>query len=101
MWFVAGGVRVAVNDRTEISAGVSFDQSISKGSANTLSPDSDRIGVGFGITRRMRDNATWRLSYEHIFVEDAPIDIANTSGTLAANLEATVDVVGFSVTFHR
>ena len=101
VWFVAGGVRITVNDQTEISAGVSFDQSISNVSANTLSPDSDRIGVGFGITRRTRDNATWRLSYEHIFVKDAPIDIANKSGTLAANLEASADVVGFSVTFHR
>lgn len=101
-WFVSGGVRVKVSDSTDVSAGVSYDQGISKGAGgNTLSPDGDRTGVSLGLTRQISETTTASLSYMHLFIDDSPINVQNQSGTLTANFASDLDIVGFSLTFRR
>lgn len=101
-WFFSGGVRVILNERTSATAGVSYDQGISKGSGgNTLSPDGNRTAVSVGVTRSISPRTTLRLSYTHMFIDDAPIRTSNVSGTLNANFESSLDVIGLSLTFQR
>jgi len=100
-WFYSIGARVKLNDHTDVSFGLSMDDGISTSSANTLSPDGDRKGIAFGLTRRISDTAEFRASYMHLFFDDADIDIANQSGTLKATFENDLDIVGFSFTIRR
>lgn len=100
-WFYSLGARVKLNERTDVSFGLSMDDGISTSAANTLSPDGDRKGVAIGLTRRISETTEFRASYMHLFIDDADIDIANQSGTLRANFESDLDIVGFSLTLRR
>ena len=68
---------------------------------NTLSPDGNRVGVSFGLTRTILKNATMRLSYMHLFISDSRIDIDNQSGTLKAKFSSEMDIFGLSLTIRR
>lgn len=100
-WFYSAGVRIKVDERTQISAGASYDQGISTGASNTLSPDGNRTGVAFGLTREVSETSELRFSYMHLFIADAPINTRNQSGTLLANFESDLDVFGVSWTLRR
>jgi long-subunit fatty acid transport protein len=66
-----------------------------------LSPGGNRRGVAFGITRNVSERRSWQLSYQHLFIDDAAVNVTNQSGTLVGNFESELDVIGFSLTFKR
>jgi len=100
-WFYSGGARIKLGERTELSAGVSYDQGISTGSGNTLSPDGNRKGVSLGLNHDFSERVSANLSYMHLYLADSAVDTRNQSGTLLANFDSDLDIVGFSVTFKR
>ena len=100
-WFGSVGLNYQVTDATGLSFGVSYDQAASQGGTNTLSPDGDRTMVALGLVHQVdNETMTLRASYAHMFIDDAPINITNASGTLIGNFQSDLDIFGVSANWQ-
>ncbi len=98
-WIFALGFAYRHDERTILRAGAHYDTAVSDGGANTLSPDADRVMIGFGIERRVNDRFRWSAHYAHVFFDDAPINVTSPAqGSLVASMETDVDIFGISGT---
>ena len=98
-WFGAVGFSYQVSDATAVSVGASYDQAAAQSADNTLAPDGDRTLVSAGVSHSIDGGPVLRLSYAHMFIKDASIDVTNASGTLVGTLESDLDIVGVSATW--
>jgi long-chain fatty acid transport protein len=97
-WFFSLGGRYQVLDRTSVSAGIGYEQSVSVGGSNTINPDGDRTILGLGFTHECWRGITLAASYAHIWFADGAIDVASPRGTLKATMKNDLDIVGVSLT---
>lgn len=99
-WFGAIGFSYQVSDVTQVSVGASYDQAAAQSADNTLSPDGDRTLLSAGISHALAGGPVLRLSYAHMFIKDAPIDVANGSGSFNGTLKSDLDILGLSATWQ-
>ena len=98
-WIFAIGAEYRPNEKSTWRFGVQYDTAVSDGGGNTLSPDADRIMVGFGYERMVNDHFKWSAFYAHVFYDDAQISVTNGQGTLIGSMETDLDMFGVSGTF--
>ncbi|NJM33858.1 MAG: transporter [Rhodomicrobium sp.] len=98
-WFFALGLEYAYSPFTTLRGGIAYEISpISDEDRNVSLPDNDRVWLSFGATTRITEKISVDIAYTHIFVEDAPIEIANPGGgnLLVAESQSDVDIVSAS-----
>lgn len=95
-YFGALGLTYQASEMTSLSGGASFGTAVSNGGGNSISPDGDRTTISVGINHKVNENFVLNGSYSHVFFKDATINVANTSGTLAATFRSSLDIVGVS-----
>lgn len=97
-WFFSLGGRYQATGRTSVSAGVGYEQAVSNGGTNTISPDGDRTILGLGLTHELWPGMTLAASYAHIWFADGAIEVADAQGTFKGAMSNDLDVVGVSLT---
>lgn len=97
-YILAAGFSYRHDERTTLSAGIHFDTGVSSGGGNTLSPDADRIMIGFGIGREISEKVTLSAHYAHVFFDDAPISVNDpTQGVLVGRMVSGLDMGGIAL----
>ena len=102
-WHAALGVRYALNDSLTLATGVLFDQGVSTGDSNTLSPDGDRVQLGVGFEKRMSDKVRLGVALSHMMIAEAPINVTETQGgnagsSLTGSFKSHVTTIGVNLT---
>lgn len=96
-WRVAIGTNYRLSDVWTLRAGLAYDQSPVKGAQQRTVrlPDADRTWLTFGVRFAVCERGVLDMGYAHLFVQDAPIDLAHgqlAPGTTTVN-PATVSAV--------
>lgn len=107
-WYVSVGAEYQWSPAWAVRAGVGFEHSpVNDRNRGVRLPDNDRIWVGAGLTYNWSHKLALELGYTHIFVEDAPINIAAGNPlfvpgfTFTGTGETSIDIisVGFRYKF--
>lgn len=100
-WFFALGATYQARDDLVLRIGAAYDQSPVPNKTRTPRvPDQDRYWLSLGATYQAAKNLTISAGYTHIFLDDGSINLraADTGnaarGSLAANVEAAIDLFG-------
>ncbi|MEM8877276.1 MAG: outer membrane protein transport protein [Pseudomonadota bacterium] len=97
-YILAAGFSYQHDELTKLSAGIHYDTGVSSGGGNTLSPDADRIMIGFGVEREISENITLSAHYAHVFFDNAPISVDDpTQGVLVGQLVSGLDMGGIAL----
>ena len=102
-WFFSGGLEYEVNDRTTIRSGVAYEESPIQNALERSArlPDTNRVWVSIGATRKMGALTTLNLAYSHVFFEDGSINRTTEFPIgdirLLGRAEQDVDVFAVSV----
>lgn len=105
-WFYSLGMEYQVNDALAVRAGVGYNTSpVPDSSRNVRIPDNDRIWAGGGFTYKWSDRISVNFGYQHIWVEDAPINVVAgnptfnaSSGTFVGEAETNIHIVSLGLT---
>lgn len=99
-WLAGLGVGYQLTKRTEITSGLSYDTSASRdGSGSTLSPDANKILLGFGINHDAPGIGRLSFSYGHLWLRDAPVKASSAaSGQLDGTLAGQMHTAGVGYT---
>jgi long-chain fatty acid transport protein len=85
-WFYALGADYQWSPKTTLRIGAAFEQSpITDAVRTPRLPDNDRFWITAGVSHEIWKGLKFDLSYAHIFVDRAPIDISATSGNPSFN----------------
>jgi long-chain fatty acid transport protein len=110
-WFISVGAEYQWSPVWAVRAGIGFEHSpINDRVRGVRLPDNDRTWVSAGLTYNWSHKLALEIGYSHIFVQDAPINIAAgtgnplftpASGTFTGTGETSVDIisVGFRYKF--
>lgn len=100
-WFVAAGVTYRPNETWAFQAGVGFDQEpIPDRTRTPRIPGEDRTWIALGATYQPIENLTIALSYAHMFVKDASMNLSTDGvgntfrGDLSGQYEGGIDIFG-------
>jgi long-chain fatty acid transport protein len=97
-YILAAGFEYQHDEATTLSAGIHYDTGVSSGGGNTLSPDADRIMLGFGAERVLSEKITISAHYAHVFFDDAPITVNDpTQGVLNGQLVSDLHMGGIAM----
>jgi long-chain fatty acid transport protein len=102
-WFFALGLEYAYTPHTTLRGGIAYEISpISDEVRNVSLPDNDRIWLSVGASTKLSEKISVDISYTHIFVEDASIEIANPGGgnLLVAESESDLDIFTASFKYN-
>lgn len=92
------GFAYAHDEKTTFRAGIHYDTAVSDGGGNVLSPDADRIMVGFGVEREISEKVTLSAHYAHVFFDDAEISVTDpVQGTLVGVMESNLHLGGLAI----
>lgn len=93
------GASVMVRPNTTISAGAGYTTAVSDGTTTSISPDGDRTTVAVGLTQKISELATVKVSYAHVFFSDTDMNIVSpTAGTMRGQSNIDLDILGASLT---
>jgi long-chain fatty acid transport protein len=92
-WSVALGVEYALSDTWQLRSGFQFDETPTvTGSRDTRVPDENRYWVAGGASYALSDRWEIDLSYAHVFLEDADIDLTRTFFATAPAVTSTSEI---------
>ncbi|MCC0053496.1 MAG: outer membrane protein transport protein [Rhodobiaceae bacterium] len=101
-FIIALGLQYRSDEKTTWSTGIHYDTAVSDGGGNTLSPDGDRIMIGFGVEKQVSERFKWSAHYAHVFYKNAGINVTpsatNTQGALIGSLESDLHMFGIAGT---
>ncbi len=101
-WFASIGAEYDMSDSLTIRAGLAYEESPIQNASERLTPvpDSDRFWVSAGATYKLNHHTTLDFAYTHVFVDEARFERStalNPALTLSGNVEASVDIISFSM----
>lgn len=102
-FFYALGATWKPMDKLSVQLGVAYDQSpVTDEFRTPRVPDADRTWLATGIGYEVMPGVTANLSYTHIFVDDARVDLGSGDGlvpahTLRGTYESDIDIVSAQV----
>lgn len=101
-WFGSIGASYKVTDKLMLQAGLAYDQTPVRGSAdrNTRLPDYDRWELGVGATYALLSNVNLQAAYLHEFSGNVSIrnSTSPSAGTIVGKYRDSADVVSLGAT---
>lgn len=101
--FVSLGAEYKYTPEWTLRAGIAYDQAAVDTEHRTFRiPDTDRYWTSVGASYNMSDRVALNMNYTHIFAKDARTvedDAPLTSGVVAGEFDAHVNIVTAGVTF--
>lgn len=92
-WFYALGADYQWSPKTTLRIGAAYEQSpITDDVRTPRLPDNDRFWLTAGVSHEIWKGLKFDLSYAHIFVDKAPINISAASGN--PNFNGSVNYIG-------
>lgn len=105
--FFSLGVEYQVLPQWVLRAGVAYDTTpMSVAERNPRLPDNDRLWASVGVGYKWSDKLTFDLSYSHLFIDKAAINIVpghqdfQPGLPFVAEAEAQIDIVSFAVKYR-
>ncbi len=101
-YFYAIGAEYAFNDALTVRAGFAYEDSpVPDATRGVRVPDNDRYWVSGGMSYRLMDWVMVHGSYTHIFVENASVNLPeSTIPSLAGTFKTHIDIVSLSATIN-
>jgi long-chain fatty acid transport protein len=103
-WFIAVGFTWKPDDTWTLRGGAAWDQDPTRDRRRTPRiPTDDRYWIALGAGWRPSASLTFDLGYTHIFLADAPINLARNQpgnearGNLSGNAEGGVDIIALQL----
>lgn len=66
---------------------------------STLLPDSDRMGISAGISKKMSDNLTANFSYIHLFFKERTITNSELDSPLIGTYNGSAELIGLGINY--
>ena len=70
------------------------------GSSGSILPDADRYTIAFGISHEIKKGLTAKASYEHVFFDDANLNLTTAPNTLTGKGEIDLHTLAFSLSMN-
>lgn len=103
-WRAALGASYHYNAQWTARAGVAYDQTPMTDATRTArTPDEDRSEIAVGGQYKVDKTSTWDVSYAHLFVNNAGINMdrtADNAGLLAGSYSNSVDILSVQYTHN-
>ncbi|HEY6095590.1 MAG TPA: outer membrane protein transport protein [Gallionellaceae bacterium] len=103
-WRAALGASYHYNPQWTARVGIAYDQTPMTDATRTARiPDEDRREIAVGGQYKMDKTSTWDVSYAHLFVNNASIDVdlsAAPAGHLVGSYSNSVDIISLQYTHN-
>jgi len=95
------GALINLTDEIDIQLGFLTDSNPAKDELlSPLLPDSDRIGISAGISKKWSDNLTINASYIHLFFKERTITNSKLDAPLNGTYNGSAELIGFGVNYN-
>ena len=101
-WRVALGSIYQVSDEVTVRGGIALEETPIKNATHRIPriPDDDRLWLGAGFDYELDDSLSLGISYAHLFVQDADVNVTSSTGqTLVGDYDNSVDIVSMQVVY--
>lgn len=100
VWNIRIGALVHLNDEIDLQFGFLSDNNPAKDELlSPLLPDSDRIGISTGISKKMGDNLTANLSYIHLFFKERVITNSELDSPFNGTYNGSAELIGLGINY--
>ncbi len=100
VWNVRVGALVHATEEIDLQFGFLIDNNPAADSLlSPLLPDSDRIGISAGISKKVGDNLTANFSYIHLFFEERTITNSKLESPLNGTYNGSAELIGLGINY--
>lgn len=100
VWNVRIGALVHATDEIDLQFGFLIDNNPAADSLlSPLLPDSDRIGISAGISKKMSDQLTLNLSFIHLFFEERKITNSKLDSPFNGTYNGSAELIGLGINY--
>ena len=100
VWNIRIGALVHATDDIDLQFGFLTDNNPAQDKLlSPLLPDSDRMGISAGISKKMGDQLTVNLSYIHLFFKERTITNSELESPLNGTYNGSAELLGFGINY--